>query len=36
MKKLDKMRDEAPSDYFKSEVKDIVARLSDLRDVMNY
>lgn len=36
MKKLDKMRDEATSQYFKDETKDIVARLADLRDVMNY
>lgn len=36
MKKLDKMRDEAPSQHFKDEVKDIVEKLSELRDVMNY
>lgn len=36
MKKLDKMRDEATSEGFKRDVKDIVASLSDLRDLMNW
>lgn len=36
MKKLDKMCDEATSGSFKRDVKEIVASLADLRELMDW